>query len=78
MFLQDCDAFVVVREPMERMLSEFNWLKTFGVDETVRPKIVESASVCWSLVDVMNFNIEIQVTLEVGVECKESLLLFAF
>lgn len=55
MFLQDCDAFVVVREPMERMLSEFNWLKTFGVDETLRPKIVESASVCWSLVDVMNF-----------------------
>ena len=25
---KDCDAFVVVREPMERMLSEFNWLKT--------------------------------------------------
>ena len=53
---------------MERMLSEFNWLKTFGVDETVRPKIVESASVGWSLVDVMNFNMEIQATLEDGVE----------
>lgn len=25
---KDCDAFVVVREPMERMLSEFNWLKS--------------------------------------------------
>lgn len=78
MFLQDCDAFVVVREPMERMISEFNWLKTFGVDETLRPKIVESAPVCWSLVDVMNFNIEIQVTLEVGVEYKESWCFFDF
>ena len=79
MFLQDCDAFVVVREPMERMLSEFNWLKIFGVDETLRPKKLSSQRRSvgrWSTSWI--FNIEIQVTLEVGVEYKESLLLFAF
>eukprot|EP00438_Fugacium_kawagutii_P014839 Skav234813 [mRNA] locus=scaffold69:739677:747462:- [translate_table: standard] len=35
----DCDAFAVVREPMERMISEFNWLRMLRCSNAVKERI---------------------------------------